>query len=109
MVWDEIEAQLTALLYNDELYYTRPFSRIREHPCWAPILIQLRENKDEAVARLIGYLESFDVLGQWSLILLPVLTGENPVPEFHRDELMLELTDWTAWAKRAGIEPILNF
>jgi hypothetical protein len=67
--------------------------------------------KDEsAVPRLIGYLETFHVLGQWSLVLLPVLTGENPVPESHRDkdELVLELFDWTKWAEKKKITPILD-
>ena len=101
--WPEL---LEDLLYHD-VYLIRPFSKIREHPCWVPILELLRKD-ESAVAKLIGYLENFDVLGQWSLVLLPMLTGENPVPESHRDqdELFLELFDWTAWAERKGIEPI---
>ena len=101
--WPEL---LTALLYHD-MYLIRPFSKIREHPCWIPFLQLLNQNKAEAVARLIGYLENYDVLGQWSLILLPGLTGENPVPESHKDELLLELSDWPEWAKQKRITAIL--
>src|SRR6185503_16059800 len=91
-------------LLDDDVWAIRPFHKIREHPCWIPILEMMRADED-AVAILIGYLENFDVLGQWSLILLPMLTGENPVPAGHRDDLFLELSDWLAWAERNEIEP----
>lgn len=62
----------------------------------------------EAVPFLIGLLENFSRYGFLAMMLLPDITGENPVPTNHESESLLMLKDWTEWAEGKGIEPMLD-
>jgi hypothetical protein len=101
--WQEM---LTALL-DEDVWLLRSFARMREHPCWDPIIKLLKED-ESAVARLIGYLYQARPEGLWALVLLPLLTGEDLVPPDYECDMCLARTPWEKWSVRKGIEPILE-
>jgi len=83
-------------------------AEVKQSPQYMKVIRILKKSKD-ALGLCIGLLETFERHGdEVLLVVLPELTGEDPVPPDHKTELTLILYDWLAWAKQKGIEPILE-